>query len=1124
MADTAQKTPSRRLSAVSSTSNGTLSTRNRTYQANPSNNAVTNDQNVSDFSSWPQQSHVRSTSTNSQRGSSPSKKTSGNPVKKTKDGRMDMGLLDTAHLDQSTPSSSSQPILSPRKKSSRKKLIEDKETYRAVAENVLKMFNDLELVEDKLADQTRQVLTKMEKSFSIRGSESDDDDLQSKIVYLGSDKPRSAHSTKRVPSTPTTPIKPSLMRRTSQETVKTSIAHLPLSNERKSSGHVKYASDGTSLTANGQIEPTISKKVLKESRSDEKLRMKEKRKTVGGVSMEIKAVAMAQMEKFASFEKHLRRDNNISKSKTVNGLMNSVSDDDYNPVSGRTPSPLLPTVSKSKTMPITPPPSILTSRLPPPAPIRSVSYGSKNTQKKSEYDNNSTVNFDTKNRRLTVNGSTNSSSISPPKPINSRTTTPTSSKRDSLPPPISDMQPPPPVPAMPSLLPKLTKVHDEIPPVPALPLSISNEQKSTFSSKGDNVSPREKRDKTTETKRTRQRGAMHGQQQTDRIVRRQVGKTLPANMAPAPAQLAALTLPPFNINALPPNVKIPTHSNPHIKSKTPTATFRMLTTPTSKIPTPTLIPSKPAKIGGLSSPNGKGLISSSRVAPSSPSSKQGRSQISNGTAVNSSTSNSISSSKSDKKLNKRRLSTAISNMFSGNRNNLSSTAKTPTSLSSTNCKQRSTSKTTHSLSANSSTTNLTNPSNLLTPGYGLEVDYSSTESTPSGYNNSAGQYDDNTTSGSSAMKPQVALKTYAPSLSLFERSEILEYSEVYFVGQNAQKVASSPELTGCNFGFDDERGDYIVINNDHLCYRYEIVESLGKGSFGQVLKCLDHKTGEYVAVKIIRNKKRFHCQALVEVKILECLNKWSRFYRSPEVILGMTYNMAIDMWSLGCILAELYTDLNGNPRPVINSKGKRRRPGQKTLQNVLKCQDEVFLDFISRCLHWDPEKRMKPDEGLMHEWITDVKLNTRNYLTNYDLMRRQSPSTSHPPSNSSLSMRQSNASSIARGTQSSSHSTHKSTTSTSSQNHLTPSNQPARRSLDGQIRSNGTRQQQQYSNTSIPMSLTARNEVNSFLVIYKIPHYNGQCGIAAMSDEPSDSSSEESLSDVTFVTSNLWDC
>lgn len=33
----------------------------------------------------------------------------------------------------------------------------------------------------------------------------------------------------------------------------------------------------------------------------------------------------------------------------------------------------------------------------------------------------------------------------------------------------------------------------------------------------------------------------------------------------------------------------------------------------------------------------------------------------------------------------------------------------------------------------------------------------------------------------------------------------------------------------------------------------------------------------------------------------------SRFYRSPEVILGLPYTTAIDMWSFGCILVELYT-------------------------------------------------------------------------------------------------------------------------------------------------------------------------------------------------------------------------
>lgn len=66
----------------------------------------------------------------------------------------------------------------------------------------------------------------------------------------------------------------------------------------------------------------------------------------------------------------------------------------------------------------------------------------------------------------------------------------------------------------------------------------------------------------------------------------------------------------------------------------------------------------------------------------------------------------------------------------------------------------------------------------------------------------------------------------------------------------------------------------MIVTGDHLRFRYEIIDVLGKGSFGQVLQCRDHKTGEMVAVKIIRNRKRFHHQALVEIKVLENLVKW----------------------------------------------------------------------------------------------------------------------------------------------------------------------------------------------------------------------------------------------------------
>ncbi len=37
-------------------------------------------------------------------------------------------------------------------------------------------------------------------------------------------------------------------------------------------------------------------------------------------------------------------------------------------------------------------------------------------------------------------------------------------------------------------------------------------------------------------------------------------------------------------------------------------------------------------------------------------------------------------------------------------------------------------------------------------------------------------------------------------------------------------------------GYDDENGSYIKVLHDHIVYRYEIREVIGKGSFGQVVK------------------------------------------------------------------------------------------------------------------------------------------------------------------------------------------------------------------------------------------------------------------------------------------------
>jgi Serine/threonine protein kinase len=103
-------------------------------------------------------------------------------------------------------------------------------------------------------------------------------------------------------------------------------------------------------------------------------------------------------------------------------------------------------------------------------------------------------------------------------------------------------------------------------------------------------------------------------------------------------------------------------------------------------------------------------------------------------------------------------------------------------------------------------------------------------------------------------------------------------------------VLTKPSKPAHNEGYDNDDYDYILYVNDwlgteegHKCVefypfstllitwlsRYLILDILGQGTFGQVVKCQNMKTHEIVAVKVVKNKPAYFNQSMMEVTILE---------------------------------------------------------------------------------------------------------------------------------------------------------------------------------------------------------------------------------------------------------------
>ena len=117
-------------------------------------------------------------------------------------------------------------------------------------------------------------------------------------------------------------------------------------------------------------------------------------------------------------------------------------------------------------------------------------------------------------------------------------------------------------------------------------------------------------------------------------------------------------------------------------------------------------------------------------------------------------------------------------------------------------------------------------------------------------------------------KVQDFLNEYKSAISRQETVEILDYYTIYYWGRSNKATHF--------FRNEDENGFLLCDQNDHIAYKYQIVGSIGKGTFGQVFEAFDHKTKTKVAIKIIRNQKKYVAQGSNEVKILKFIKENSK--------------------------------------------------------------------------------------------------------------------------------------------------------------------------------------------------------------------------------------------------------
>jgi len=124
------------------------------------------------------------------------------------------------------------------------------------------------------------------------------------------------------------------------------------------------------------------------------------------------------------------------------------------------------------------------------------------------------------------------------------------------------------------------------------------------------------------------------------------------------------------------------------------------------------------------------------------------------------------------------------------------------------------------------------------------------------------------------LEAELVLTIYDDRLSKLEIVEIKDYKsrdpnfQIYYLGNIPKRKSNPPDEQ-----FDDERGDYIASKGTNIYFRYEVLNHIGKGSFGKVYIVFDHKDKKEIALKILRSFPKDASQIDLEPEILMYMKK-----------------------------------------------------------------------------------------------------------------------------------------------------------------------------------------------------------------------------------------------------------